>query len=80
MEIKYHKQALKHIAKLDRSTRQRIVSGIEKLPFGDVKRLKSVKPIMFRLRIGDFRILFEMTTEEIVIYDVLPRGEVYNNI
>lgn len=80
MEIEYTKQAVKQISKLDKPTKQRIKSGIEKLPLGDIKRLQGVTPVMFRLRVGDFRILFEMSADRIIIRSVLPRGEVYNRL
>lgn len=80
MEIEYTKQAVKQISKLDKPTKQRIKSEIEKLPLGDIKRLQGVTPVMFRLRVGDFRILFEMSADRIIIRNVLPRGEVYNKL
>lgn len=80
MEIEYTKQAVKQISKLDKPTKQRIKFGIEKLPLGDIKRLQGVTPAMFRLRVGDFRILFEMSSDRIIIRGVLPRGEVYNRL
>jgi mRNA interferase RelE/StbE len=30
-----------------------------------------------RLRIGDFRVLFEETATEIIVYEIGPRGGVY---
>lgn len=80
MEIEYTKQAVKQIAKLDKPTKKRVKEGIEKIPMGDIKRLQGVTPITFRLRIGDLRILFEMTTEKIIIRSILPRGEAYNRV
>ncbi len=80
MEIIYTKKAEKHISKLDRSTKHRIKAGIEAIPSGDIKRLQGVVPIAFRLRVGDYRIIFEMTTDKIVIRDVLPRGKAYERV
>ncbi len=80
MEIIYTKKAQKQIEKLDKSTKKRIKSGIEGIPDGDIKRLQGVTPVMFRLRVGDYRILFEMTTETILIRAILPRGAAYNKI
>ncbi|WP_294403629.1 type II toxin-antitoxin system RelE/ParE family toxin [uncultured Ruminococcus sp.] len=80
MEIIYTKRAAKHIAKLDKPTKNRIKAGIEGIPGGDIKRLQGITPPEFRLRVGEYRIIFEMTTEEIVIRDVLPRGKAYERL
>ncbi len=80
MEILYTKQAEKQISKLDKTTKKRIKDGIEKIPMGDIIRLQGVEPIMFRLRIGDYRVIFEMTTKRVIIRHVLPRGKAYNRV
>lgn len=79
MEIFYTKQAHKNIKNLDVVMKRRIKNGIEKIPTGDIKKLQGYSNI-FRLRVGDYRILFEMSDEKVIIYDVLPRGEAYKNI
>lgn len=76
MNITYAKQAAKALMRLDVATRQRIRHGIEKLPDGDVKRLKGYTSL-YRLRIGDWRILFTMIANNISVEDVLPRGDAY---
>ena len=79
MEIIYSKQAVKNINGLDKSTKQRIKAGIENLPIGDIKKLKGYSNA-YRLRIGDYRVLFELYDFSIKIKAVLPRGSAYKNI
>lgn len=55
-KISISKNAVKFINKQDVQQRKRILSAIYKLPFGDVKKLKGNE--FYRLRIGDFRVLF----------------------
>lgn len=43
---------------------------------GDVKRLKGVTP-SYRLRVGDWRVLFEIEGGIVVIYRVLNRRDAY---
>ena len=76
MKITIVKQAKKSIECLDILTKHRIRQGICKLPDGDVRRLKNYANL-YRLRIGDWRIIFTMTAAEIIIEDVLPRGDAY---
>lgn len=44
---------------------------------GDVKRLINFTP-EYRLRVGDYRVLFELEGSHIVIYRVLHRREAYD--
>ncbi len=79
LEIIYTKQAIKQINTLDKWLKQRIKIGIEKLPFGDIKKLKGSK-YSFRLRIGDYRVLYNLNGDIIEIIAVLPRREAYKNL
>jgi mRNA interferase RelE/StbE len=77
MRIVYSKQAIKAVGQMDRDTKQRIQKGIALLPRGDVKPLRGA-PGNFRLRVGDFRIVFAYEDEkEIVIKRIAPRGDAY---
>lgn len=80
MEIEYTKQAVKQISRFDKSTKKRLKEAIERIPQGDIKRLQGVTPTTFRLRVGDLRVLFEMTSQKIIIRNILPRGEAYNRL
>jgi len=80
MNIVFTKQAVKHIDKLDKTTKKRIKNAVNKIPLGDIKQLQGTKKDLFRLRVGGFRIIFEMNLENIIVRCVLPRGEVYKNI
>jgi mRNA-degrading endonuclease RelE of RelBE toxin-antitoxin system len=75
MIITYSKQAAKAISRMDTAAKQRIKAAIEKLPAGDVKKLSGYS-YAYRLRVGDWRILFDMS-DDIKINDILPRGDAY---
>ena len=79
MNFQITKTAVKDIKKLDVPTRERILQGIHKLPLGDVKRLQGYTNY-YRLRIGDFRIIYSVNGETVIVSAVLPRGEVYKHI
>ena len=77
MKITYAKQAIKVIARLDSPTKQRIRRGISGIPLGDIKRLQGHTEL-YRLRVGDWRILFSYPDAETVLIErVSPRGEAY---
>ena len=73
----YSKQAAKVLNGMDRPTQQRIRQGVGKIPDGDIKPLKGSDGD-YRLRIGDWRILFSYTDNDTVrVKKIAPRGEIY---
>ena len=75
MEILYSKQAQKFLLKQDKKTQLRIISAIEALPSGDVKRLQGTE--YYRLRVGDIRVIFDRDGNVIRIEKIENRGQVY---
>lgn len=73
--VKYSKQAVKFLKKQDVSTRKRIVNAIEMLPSGDVKKLQGTDG--YRLRVGDYRVIFDRNGDIISIEKIENRGQVY---
>lgn len=62
-----------------RSEERRIVAKIERYArtgSGDVTQL--VGRPCFRLRVGDFRVIFEESETEIVVIGIGPRGSIYD--
>ncbi len=77
MEIQYSKQAVKFLKKQDKPTAKRIISAINALPAGDVKKLQGRNG--YRLRVGDFRIIFDKDGNILYIEQIGNRGEIYKN-
>ena len=77
MYIVYSKAAVKTIAAMDRKTKQRIKEAVENIPGGDIKPLRG-SSTLYRLRIGNWRIVFSYPNSETVLIDrIAPRGDVY---
>ena len=73
------KPAKKFIDKLPMNEKRRVVAAIQQLPNGeDIKRLKGHSEL-FRLRVGDYRIIYAVNHGELVVYviDAGNRGEIY---
>ena len=73
------KKAKKFIDKLPANERKRVVSAIEGLPYiGDIKSLKNNEGL-YRLREGDYRIIYEIDNGKMIIYviDAENRGQIY---
>ena len=79
VQIEYKKKAVKYINSCDKSTKMRLKTAIEKLPFGDIKKLTGLEN-EYRLRVGDLRVLFTVENDIITINDISPRGQVYKRL
>lgn len=82
--VKITKTPQKYLDSLDKPTRKRIVDKIMAIAenptdvrlsyplSGNRKRRSS--------RVGGFRILFEATSEELIVVDIGPRGQIYRRV
>ncbi len=80
MNIQLSKDALKVFNKVDRPTQQRFKQALLALPKGDVKAMVGLRGL-YRLRIGDWRILFSYVSDTTVFVEkIAPRGEIYKGV
>ena len=78
-EIHFKPRSLKDGKKTPKKTLLRIFEKIRELEndlFGDVKHLTNFEP-EYRLRIGNYRVLFEIEGNQVVIYRIRHRKDVY---
>ncbi len=69
--------AFKDLQSLPRDATKQLLSKIEALEndlVGDVKRLTNITP-EYRLRVGRYRVLFEIERDRVVIYRIVHRKE-----
>jgi mRNA interferase RelE/StbE len=79
-KIKIDKPARKFIAKQPEQQQQRILRAIAGLPFaGDIKPLKGYGDGVFRLRVGNYRIIYSVweDTLTVLIMNAGNRGDIY---
>jgi mRNA interferase RelE/StbE len=79
-DIQFKPAAIRDLGRLSPPVAQRILSKIEAMRnnlAGDVKRLKQFTP-GWRLRVGDWRVLFDVEGSVIVIWRVVHRSEAYD--
>lgn len=79
MKILYSKSAVKSIKSLNEPIKSNIRTAIEKLPQGDIKKLQGYTS-SYRLRVGNYRVIYTIKTDEIFIEDILPRGSAYKRL
>ena len=82
MEIRYSKKALKYLLKLQPKLRDRIRNTIGKIADGNTQGLDIVAMQdvdAFRVRIGDYRVIYEINDDELVliVIKIGARGDVY---
>ena len=80
-ELKIGDSAQKELDRMDKPTRKRIVKGLAGLlnapPQGDIKPLKGALKGISRLRVGNWRIAYEVTAKSVDILAITPRGGAY---
>lgn len=79
MEIQYSKQAMKSIIEINEPFKSKIRTAIEKIPYGDIKKLQGYQNL-YRLRVGNYRIIYKAMTNLVYIEAVLPRGSAYKRV
>jgi mRNA interferase RelE/StbE len=77
--IEFKPKAVKDLRGLPKQIQSKILEKIQLMEndlAGDVKKLTNFTP-EYRLRVGNYRVLFEIENESIVIYRVKPRDKAY---
>ena len=85
IKIKYSKDSLKFLSKLDKKSVSRIreaISGLAQTPpVGDIKPMQGYSDGRKRLRVGAWRIIYRRTNEDTVeiifVIDIGNRGDIY---
>ena len=82
-EILLHKDAEKFLVKADSKTFKRITAVLSNLaeipPIGDIKPLQNSKQV-FRARIGQYRIIYRIEEDVILVRDIDARGQIYKGV
>lgn len=78
MDIKYSKQAYKYLKKLHKPKMEQIKTAIEKIPEGNIIKLKGNNDL-YRLRVNDYRVIYTHDFKVIKVEKIGSRGDVYND-
>lgn len=83
-KITFSNDAEKTLGKLDRPMINRIFQAIEQLsndPYNspNTKKMKGKEDQVYRLRVGNFRIIYEIINDKLIVFVVRigPRGDIY---
>ena len=79
MNVVLEKKAAKYFDNLASVMQRRITEALKDLttdpPSGDIVKLHGKDG--YRRRVGDYRIVFDITETEIIVYKIAPRGQAY---
>ncbi len=81
LKIEIKKQASKELKRIQPKTRQRILDAIEKLAENPARTDLDIKPLTgsnyHRMRVGEYRVIFDQDGVILNIERIAPRGSVY---
>ena len=82
--VEFSNEAKRFLKRQDKATVLRMLNAIETIRVSpsnhpNVKKLKGHEGDIYRLRVGDHRILYEILNDKIVIFifKIGPRGDIY---
>jgi mRNA-degrading endonuclease RelE of RelBE toxin-antitoxin system len=82
--VLWSRPATKELKRLDRQVIERVRAAVRRLAQtgeGDVRKLVDTEPPEYRLRVGSWRVRFELVDEPdpaVIVLHVLSRGEAYH--
>ena len=84
-EIRLHPNAISALDKLNQSTKERLISKIRvlkdrpklKRAGADIKKIKDANPEAYRLRVGDYRVIYAVEADVVWITEIMSRGRGY---
>ena len=79
MLVELNSIAKRQYKKLNEPYKSRIASALDRLemepPEGDIKKLQGRDG--YRVVVGDYRILFDISNDRIDVFKIAPRGQAY---
>ena len=89
-EVKLHREVAKTLERMSPQLRSRLIRGLRALeanPYesragADIARLRGIKgrDDLFRLRIGDYRVIYAVVAGIIYVTDIFHRGKGYRQL
>jgi mRNA interferase RelE/StbE len=79
MRVSYSRTSLKYLQRLQKNIIRKIVDAIDRLPDeGDIRKLKGTQvDNLYRLRMGKYRVFYQLGSDFIKIIRIDTRGDVY---
>jgi mRNA interferase RelE/StbE len=80
--IVYDSTAYKALSRIQPAKRDDIRNAVGRYAEDPYAKNNNVKPLLgrkgaYRIRVGDWRVICELTSDAVIVHDVLPRGETY---
>ncbi|MCL2300627.1 MAG: type II toxin-antitoxin system RelE/ParE family toxin [Firmicutes bacterium] len=79
MEVQVSPSAMKYLRRMPQPEKGRIEKALNALaeepPRGDIRTLEGKDG--YRMRVGGYRVLFDVVEKKIVVHSIAPRGQAY---
>jgi len=82
-QLLYTKRAIKDIQRLNTDAKQRLKISLEKYrenPLFYAKKLVNSELGNYRFRMGDYRVIFDIEDEQLIILRIGHRKEIYRSV
>ena len=83
-EVRFHHEVTKDLRSLPGNVRERILRAVESrltsVPDRYGERLRQSLHGYWKLRVGDFRVVYEIAGRRVRVYGIMDRREVYEEI
>jgi mRNA interferase RelE/StbE len=84
-KILIHREAVKVLKGLDKKSKRRIkdnLNVLEEDPYhkrssADIRRLTGTNPVLYRMRVGDYRVIYAIEGDIVLITDIFHRSKAY---
>lgn len=83
MQVKLKQTAIKDLKKIDKSCQNRIIKFLDNITEEDIKnciKLQGLTKDLYRIRLNDYRLIFDQDKTNITILRILHRKSAYNQI
>lgn len=82
-QLVYTRRAVKDIQRLDRAAKQRLKTALEKYsqePLRFAHKLTNPALGTYRFRVGDYRVIFDIEDDSLIVLRVGHRKDIYRSI
>lgn len=79
-QVLLHQKAKKELNKIPKEVKQSVINGIKSLSAQPKAKGKKLKPTeYYRIRIGDYRVIYEVEENQVIVLMIGHRSKIYYN-
>ncbi|QPC43994.1 type II toxin-antitoxin system RelE/ParE family toxin [Kaustia mangrovi] len=83
MKITYSKDAVRYLNRMPANRKRQIIAKMDQYAADPAALANNVKPLKgglgYRLRVGNYRVIFTVSEDTVRVLEVGPRGSIYED-